>query len=329
MGHRLRPAVVSRLVFVVAAVCFLAVVLALAIPALTREHAPGTAQGGPGSANRPGGPAVGVPVDRALFQAGSCTLFAPTSGNRHQTVFLDAGHGGVDPGATGETKAGRTVYEDDLALRVELDALALLRSNGFTVVVSRTADSLVGRLGSQDFSGGVLTSQGVHDDVAARDRCADLAHAAVLVGIYFDAGGSSQNAGCVATYDRARTFWRENLRLARLVQSDVLSSLNSHGWGVPNDGVMPDVGLGAPALDDPAQDYGHLLLLGPAEPGWFSTPSDMPGALVEPLFVTDPFEASIGVSATGQRAMASGIALAVEQYLDPGAANPASPRHVE
>jgi N-acetylmuramoyl-L-alanine amidase len=51
----------------------------------------------------------------------------------------------------------------------------------------------------------------------------------------------------------------------------------------------------------------------------------MPGALIEPLFVTDPFEASIGVSATGQQAMASGIALAVEQYLDPGAANPASP----
>ena len=130
MDHRLRPGVVSRLVFVAAAVCLLAAALAFAIPALTREHAPEAARGGPGTTNPPGGPAAGVPVDRALFQAGSCRLFAPTSGNRHQTVFLDAGHGGVDPGATGKTEAGRTVYEDDLALRVELDTLALLRSDG-------------------------------------------------------------------------------------------------------------------------------------------------------------------------------------------------------
>jgi N-acetylmuramoyl-L-alanine amidase len=230
-------------------------------------------------------------------------------------VFLDAGHGGVDPGAVGEAEAGQPVYEDDLTLRVELDAAALLRSKGFVVVVSRTRDSLVGRLRPRDFSGGVLSPQGVHDDVAARDKCADLVHAAVLVGIYFDAGGSPQNAGCVTVYDRARTFWRANMHLAQLVQGDVLSALNSHGWGVPNAGVTLDAGMGAPALNDAASDYGHLLLLGPAVPGWFSTPSDMPGALIEPLFITDPFEASVAASTAGQQAMASGIALAVEQYL--------------
>jgi N-acetylmuramoyl-L-alanine amidase len=254
-----------------------------------------------------------------LFHAGSCVRLAPTRGDRHETVFLDAGHGGVDPGATGEDEAGRAVHEADLTLRVELRSAALLRSAGFTVVLSRTTGSLVGRLGAQDFSGGLLSAQGVHDDVAARDECADLAHAAVLVGIYFDAGGSPQNAGCLTSYDQARPFWEASLRLAELVQGDVISAINSRGWGVPDYGVTPDVGLGGPALDAAAADYGHLLLLGPAEPGWFPTPSEMPGALIEPLFVTDPFEASIAASAAGQQAIAGGIALAVEQYFAPGA----------
>jgi N-acetylmuramoyl-L-alanine amidase len=41
----------------------------------------------------------------------------------------------------------------------------------------------------------------------------------------------------------------------------------------------------------------------------------MPGALIEPLYVTDPFEASIAVSAQGQHVIAGGIAKAVSQYF--------------
>jgi N-acetylmuramoyl-L-alanine amidase len=55
-------------------------------------------------------------------------------------------------------------------------------------------------------------------------------------------------------------------------------------------------------------------MLGPADPGFFSTPSEMPGALIQPLFITDPFEASIADSARGQEVIADGIARAAEQY---------------
>jgi N-acetylmuramoyl-L-alanine amidase len=41
----------------------------------------------------------------------------------------------------------------------------------------------------------------------------------------------------------------------------------------------------------------------------------MPGALIEPLFLTDPFEASIAVSTRGQQVIADGIARAVDQYF--------------
>jgi N-acetylmuramoyl-L-alanine amidase len=44
----------------------------------------------------------------------------------------------------------------------------------------------------------------------------------------------------------------------------------------------------------------------------------MPGALIEPLFITDPFEGSIAVSAAGRTAIALGTAQAVEQYFHVG-----------
>lgn len=259
--------------------------------------------------------ATGQPLDPTRFAAGSCVAFAPTTGDRHRTVFIDAGHGGIDPGAVGETESGRTIYEEDETLPVELDVMALLRAQGYRVVVSRTGASTVMRLGSGDASGGSLTVQGAEDEIAARDVCANMAKANVLVGIYYDAGTSSANAGSVTAYDADRPFSPNSRRLATLLEQDVLARLNAHGWGIPNDGVKSDVNLGGPALTDVAAAYDHLMLIGPAIRGNFSTPSEMPGAIIEPLFITDPFEATIAASAAGRQAIAAGIAQAVEQYL--------------
>jgi hypothetical protein len=135
----------------------------------------------------------------------------------------------------------------------------------------------------------------------------------VLVGIYMDSG-SPQDAGCVTGYDAVRPFSSANLRLATLLQDDVLSAMNAQGWGIPSEGVQPDTVLGS-ALDNAALAYGHLILLGPAKTGYFATPSQMPGALIEPLFVTDPFEGSIAASADGQQVIATALAQAITQYF--------------
>jgi N-acetylmuramoyl-L-alanine amidase len=259
------------------------------------------------------GSSGGQAVDPSAFSPQACVAFAPTARNRHLTVFLDAGHGGLDPGSVGTTASRTPIYEADETLPVELDTMANLRREGFRVVVSRTQDTSVVRLAPGDVANHALTIQGVHDDVAARDVCANDAHANLLVGIYFDAGAPN-DAGSVTGYDAVRPFAAENLRLANLVQADVLQALNAQGWAIPDEGVQPDNQLGS-AISSKAISYGHLLLLGPAEPGWFETPSLMPGALIEPLFITDPFEGSIAASSAGQHAIAAGLAKAVEQYF--------------
>jgi len=264
-------------------------------------------------------PGASVAIDPAYFSHGACVAFPPTRGNRHLTVFLDAGHGGLDPGAVGIAESGRVIYEADQTLPVVLDTMTILRRAGFRVVVSRTGPTTVLRLRPGDVSGHMLTVAGSHDDVAARDVCANMAHANVLIGVYFNASASAANAGCITAYDSARPFADDNRRLADLVQSDVLAAMNAKGWRIPNARAHTDQGFGS-SLTAASVAYGHLLLLGPAKKGYFNTPSMMPGALVEPLFITDPFEGSIAASSRGQRVIAAGLARAIEQYFTPGRA---------
>src|SRR6202044_2768232 len=125
---------------------------------------PGLVSATGGAALVPGSPlaggsvarvAVGRAIDDKFFEPGSCVEFAPTSGDRHLTVFLDAGHGGIDPGGVGETESGQTIYEEDETLPVELDTAKLLEAKGFTVVVSRMANVTVSRPQPDDISGGL------------------------------------------------------------------------------------------------------------------------------------------------------------------------------
>jgi N-acetylmuramoyl-L-alanine amidase len=299
----------------VALVGLLAAALSVGVIGCKASSPQASAKRMPESGGKSANPDLAVPValDPSYFSPGACMAFPPTRGNRHLTVFLDAGHGGIDPGAIGTTSAGKVVYEADETLPVVLDAMAVLRGEGFRVAVSRTGPTTVLRLGPGDVSGGILTVKGSHDDVTARDVCANIAHANVLIGVYFNSGGPS-SAGSLTAYDAARPFAAANHELASLVQLSVLHAMNLQGWNIPNAGIVSDVGLGS-AVSPEDYAYGRLLLLGPAMRGYFSTPSQMPGALIEPLFITDPFEASIAASSRGQHVIADGLANAVELYF--------------
>jgi len=252
------------------------------------------------------------PVSRVVLpglEDGACMSFAPTNGHVDQTVFIDAGHGGLDPGVVGATAAGHQVLEKDAALAVASRLAALLRADGYGVVMSRTRDTTVIKLAAADSNYGAITFSAIHRDLAARAACANAAGANVLVSIHFDGFSDPSVGGTETFYDAARPFAASNHRLAADLQSALVARL-----GAADRGVFTDDQLAAPSLTASGDSYNHLIELGPQSPGWVDNPSQMPGALVEPLFITNPAEALIASDPAGQQKIAEALTAGVLRF---------------
>ncbi len=246
------------------------------------------------------------------LEAGACLSLPPSHAGSGHTVFIDPGHGGLDPGVVGGS-GGRQVLEKDAALTVATQLSTLLRADGYRVVMARTQDSTMLKLSPTDSVLGALTGSAEHRDLAARAACANAAGAAALVSIHFNAFGDPSVGGTESFYDSARTFSVENRRLATALQAALVASL-----GTDDRGVWTDDQLAAPTLTSSGTKYGHLIELGPLASGWVDNPSQMPGALVEPLFLTNPKEAALAADPAGQRQIALALEAGLVKFLSAG-----------
>lgn len=239
---------------------------------------------------------------------GACESFGPKGRDLRRTVFIDPGHGGADPGVV--SAGSPAVAEKQVALAVALNLSDQLRSAGFRVVLSRTADTSVAQLGDGDVQSGTLRPAAVRKDLMARIACANASQAAALVSIHFNAYSDPAVRGTQTVYDAARPFASENLRLSRNLQTAMVARLL-----LKDKGVLPDDQLDAPALTENGQSYGRLLLLGPPQPGVLDASTSMPGALVEPLFLSSPAEARLAASQAGQHEIARALAEGLQAFL--------------
>ncbi|HJT37820.1 MAG TPA: N-acetylmuramoyl-L-alanine amidase, partial [Actinomycetota bacterium] len=133
--------------------------------------------------------------------------------------------------------------------------------------------------------------------------------------VHMNAFGLPSEGGALTIWDPDRTFARANEQLATLLQDNVIAQLHAAGWNVPDRGTLRDTQDHGTALTAAGARYGHEALIGPYARGWVSQPSTMPGAIIEPLFLTRPSEADIVYSAEGQAVLARAIVMAVGQFL--------------
>jgi N-acetylmuramoyl-L-alanine amidase len=256
-----------------------------------------------------GTPPAGGQISLPGLESGACVAYPATTGRSTKTVFIDPGHGGIDPGVVGSV-GGRPALEKDATLAVANRLSVILRADGYRVVMARTRDSSVVKLSPSDSADGSLKASAEHRDLLARTACANASRASVLISIHFDAFSDPSVGGSETFYDPARTFSAESKRLSLALQSSLVAAL-----GTSDRGVWTDDKLSAPSLTDAARDYGHLIELGPTSPGWVDNPSLMPGALVEPLFLTNPAEAQMASDPAGQQRIAQALATGLGKYF--------------
>jgi len=243
---------------------------------------------------------------------GTCIDYSPTGTDRHLTVFIDPGHGGPDPGGV-----GIGLQEKDVTLAVGLKLRERLRADGFHVVMSRVTDTSVAKLADDQVVNGAITDTGAHIDTVARIDCANSSGAQALVAIHFNAFSDPSASGSETFYDDVRGFSSASLRLANDLDSSLQSSFTASGWQVYDRGVLSDADTGASGLTAAADAYGRLMEIGPAQSGWNNHPTTMPGALVEPLFLTAPAEAAVAGSQSGQNTIAAGLEQGLLAYFAP------------
>ncbi len=251
-----------------------------------------------------------------------------------QVVCLDPGHGGDDTGYTRDPGGGLPfMAEADYSLAHALDLAGRLRARGLTVVLTRRTPNAVNASGADvNGDGDSLTSQprpnynpeaeaeriaraGEIDEQQARINVCNEVGADLLVSMHLNGFDrpSPTARGYETWYTGVRPFGDRNQRFATLVFRALGEQFAAAGFDTParevNDDDKIDVDANDPGFFD------HMIITGPEVPG-IITPSEMPGAIVESLFISNDGDARILASDEGHDAIVSAYEEAILAYFE-------------
>lgn len=224
----------------------------------------------------------------------------PRTDKTRRVIALDPGHGGPESGAS-----AYGLVEKDVNLKIALKAAALLRAEGYDVVLTRDTDRATSPLYTGGGYGGGLTY-----DVQARVDIANAAGADLFFSIHNNGSGDPTQSGTEVWYNLDRPFSDRNVALAQLLQQSLLKRIRALGYPAVDRGIKDDSNFRIFR----GRSY-NLYVLGPGTGARPHEPTHMPGVLGESLFISHAGDAAILAQERGLDAVAAGYRDAVLAYF--------------
>jgi N-acetylmuramoyl-L-alanine amidase len=235
-----------------------------------------------------------------------------------RTVCIDPGHGGPDRGRVFAGDGNIPPLEEaQFTLEQSFLLQDLLVDRGYIVVMTRTEDLAVNAK-SADVNGDGETiadseRAGTYDEIQARINICNRANADLLVSVHINGFDTSRPSGYEAWYTADRPFGEQSAVFAQLGVEALGKRMAEVGYEPENRGAKDD---GTYSIDDSDPNLAHnMLLTGPELPGEL-TPSRMPGAILEPGFITNLDDAAFLLSEDGNMIIALAYADAIDGYFD-------------
>ncbi len=223
-------------------------------------------------------------------------------------IVIDAGHGGRDPGAVGETPDGQVVREKDVTLAIALELRdQLLADGGIRVAMTRSDDSIV--------------------PLGDRPEIARQLNADLFVSIHADSAGGTTDVSGASIYTLSSEASSEAAArfAARENDADRVNGLTIEGQSEEVSAIL--VELSQQQTQDSSADLASLIIReGDGELAFVSTPQrsaalavlrapDVPSVLFESGFVTNQADRARLTTAEGRATYARVLARAIRIYF--------------
>lgn len=257
-----------------------------------------------------------VPATATLAATGSPATASPPPGpslaadggplaDGRRVVCLDPGHGGSDLGNVRRQNGVDLLYEKNFTLPHGLALAERLRAQGLEVVLTREGDTNVNATNQDVNNDGIVAAPGGEatsdelDDLLARVLTCNAAAADLLVSIHYNGAENDSLQGYEVWYNEDRPFSARAARFAALAYEELGQSYLQAGYAaVPH-------GIGT-------ADH---AVTGPARPGKL-TPSAMPGAVVEGLYLSNDEDAAFVVSDAAEGTIVGAYERAILRFFD-------------